>query len=223
MKISYCFFFFLISIFSYGQKDSLQLGDRYAEDQLYLSISFSQFINQPSDIENDNFSYSISGGFIKDIILNNSGTIAIAGGFGFGLDYFNHDLKIEEINSASVFSDGTSLDDNSIHMFNFELPLQLRWRSSTANKYKFWRIYAGVTFLYNLNNSVDFTEDDSTFNYNDISSYRKFQYGATLTAGYGSFNINIYYGLTSTYEDALLDNETIDTKTIKMGLAFLFL
>ena len=223
MKKLVFFTYILFSIVTFSQKDSLQLGDYYAEDQLYLSISYSQFIDQPQNIENDNFSYSLSGGFIKDIILNENGTFAIAGGVGIVADFFNHNLKIEEINNKTIFSDGTSRLANKINIVSLELPLQIRWRTSTAKKYKFWRIYGGVTFLYNLNNTVTFTENNSTITYNNISSLRKWQYGATLTAGFGKFNLTAFYGLTPLYENATLNEESLSTKTLRLGLLFYFL
>lgn len=223
MKKFVFFIFIFFSLAKFAQKNSLQIGDYYADDQLYLSISYSQFTDQPQGIENDNFSYSLSGGIIKDIILNRNGTFSIAGGVGIGADFFNHNLKIEENNNKTIFSNGTTLD-NRINIINLELPLQLRWRTSTANKYKFWRIYGGVTFLYNLRNSVSFTENNSTTEYNNISSFRKLQYGATLTAGFGKFNLNAFYGLTPLFENATLDSsESINTKTLRLGLLFYFL
>lgn len=223
MKNSIFLFYIFFSSLLFSQKDSLNLGDYYADDQLYFSISYSQFINQPQGIENDNFSYSISGGFIKDIILNSSGTFSMAGGVGIGGDFFNHNLKIEEINGESIFTDGNSTIENKINIINLELPVQLRWRTSTANKYKFWRIYAGVTFLYNLNNTITFTENNATIEYKNISSFQKWQYGATLAAGYGKFNINVFYGLTPIYGNATLNGANINTKTLKLGLVFFFL
>lgn len=223
MKKLVLFICLTFSTIVFCQKDSLQLGDYYADDQLYFSISYSQFLDQPQGIENNNFSYSLSGGFMKDIILNRNGTLSIAGGAGIGADFFNHNLKIEEIDSESVFTNGTSISDNKINLLNLELPLQIRWRTSTAKKYKFWRIYAGVTFLYNLSNTVSFNENNSSIEYKNISSLRDWQYGATLAAGYGKFNINVFYGLTPIYETAILNEESINTKTLKLGLTFFFL
>ncbi len=215
-----CIFF---SSFLYSQKDSLHLGDYYADDQLYLNIAYSQLIDQPKRIANTNFSYSLSGGFIKDIILNSSGTFSIAGGLGIGRDFFNHTLKIEEIKDRTVFSNATSSTNHKISIVNLELPIQIRWRTSSANKYKFWRIYGGVAFLYNLNNTIRFTKDNEIIEYKNISSFKKWQYGATIAAGYDRFNINVFYGLTPMYRNATLNGNNIDTKVLKLGLVLFFL
>jgi len=215
-----CIFF---SSFFYSQKDSLNLGDYYADDQLYLNIYYSQLIDQPKGIDNNNFSYSLSGGFIKDIILNNSGTFSVASGVGIGRDFFNHTLKIEEIKDVSIFLNATSSTGHKMNIVNLELPIQIRWRTSSANKYKFWRIYGGVTILYNLNNTISFTENNETIEYKNISSFKKWQYGATLTAGYDRFNLNVFYGLTPMFGNATLNGNSINTKVLKLGLVLFFL
>ena len=80
MKIFIYLFFILISFNSLAQKDVLDLGDSYADDQLYLSFSYAQFFNQPSVISKSGFSYGLSAGFLKDFILNKEGSFAFAFG-----------------------------------------------------------------------------------------------------------------------------------------------
>ena len=148
MKTAISFFLFFICVFSSvnAQKDSLNIGDKYAEDQIYATISYAQLYDQPTLISKSNFSYSLSTGFIKDIILNKQGTISIAAGVGYGFDFLNHQLKVEEINNSTVFSSDSSISSNLFKSHNLEFPLELRWRTSSANKYDFWRIYTGIKF-----------------------------------------------------------------------------
>ncbi|WP_235869085.1 porin family protein [Polaribacter aquimarinus] len=204
-----------------AQKDSLQLGDRYAEDQIYATISYAQFYNQPSVITRSSFSFALSSGFIKDIILNKKGTFAIAMGVGYGFDSFNHKLKVDEVNNTSVFSSDNSISSNFFKSHNLEFPLEIRWRTSNANKYNFWRVYTGVKFLYNLSNTFDYLDNNNMqFSYRNISSYNKFQYGLTISAGYDEFNINVFYGMTPVFNNATINGENIQTKIIKFGLIF---
>lgn len=206
-----------------AQKDSLQLGDSYAEDQLYISVSYAQFYNQPSIIARSRFSYGLSAGFLKDITLNRRGTISFALGFGYGYDFFNHKLKVEDINNTTSFYEGSTLNSNIFKSHNLEFPLELRWRTSNAQKYDFWRIYGGVKFLYNLSNTFQFVENSTTYSYKNVNSFRKLQYGLTLSAGFDEFNINVFYSLTPMFEDASLNGETINTSILKVGLIFYFL
>lgn len=214
--------FITINVFS--QRESLNLGDRYAEDQIYASVSFAQFDDQPSIISKSSFSYSISTGFIKDFILNKQGSFSIAAGVGYGFDLFNHKLKVEEINNATSFSSDLTISGNIFKSHNLEFPLEIRWRTSTANRYDFWRVYAGIKFMYNLSNKFQFEDSNNTsFQYSNVSAYNNLQYGLTLSAGYDEFNINIFYGLTPIFNDATINGETINTKILKFGLIFYIL
>lgn len=214
----------MFSLVVFSQKDSLAIGDRYSDDQLYFSISYSQFNEQPSNITKSNFSYSLSGGFIKDIILNKPGTISIAAGVGYGFDFFNHQLQVDEINDATVFSSNSSSSENVYKAHNLEFPLELRWRTSTAQKYKFWRIYTGVKFMYNLNNKFQYIDNASTqFKYNNVGAYNKFQYGLTLSVGQSRYNANVFYGLSPVFKNAFISGDPINTKILKFGLIFYLL
>ncbi|QXP64110.1 porin family protein [Polaribacter sp. HaHaR_3_91] len=225
MKTALTLFIILINVIgSFAQKDSLNLGDRYAEDQIYVAVSYAQFIDQPQEIFKSNFSYGLSVGFLKDVILNKQGNVSIAAGVGYGFDFFNHELKVEEINNATDFSSDASISANLFKSHNLEFPLEFRWRTSTANKYSFWRIYGGVKFSYNLSNKFQFDDENgNTFKYKDVSNYNKLQYGLTLSTGYDEFNINLYYGLTPVFENSTINGEVINTKILKFGLIFYLL
>jgi len=217
-------YFLLISFLTFAQKDSLSLGDRYADDQVYFSVSYSQLYNQPTGITKSNFSYAISGGFIKDIILNKSGTIAIAGGIGLGYDFFNHELKVDEVVGTTVFTNDITTSKNIFKSYNLEFPFEIRWRTSTAIKYNFWRIYTGVKFLYNLDNNFQYIDANSNLiKYRKVSSYNKLQYGLTISAGYDAFTMNVFYGLSPVFKNGLLNGKAVDTKILKFGLIFYFL
>ena len=217
-------YFLLISFLTFAQKDSLSLGDRYADDQVYFSVSYSQLYNQPTGITKSNFSYALSGGFIKDIILNKSGTIAIAGGIGLGYDFFNHELKVDEVGGTTVFTNDITTSKNIFKSYNLEFPFEIRWRTSTAIKYNFWRIYTGVKFLYNLDNNFQYIDANSNLiKYRKVSSYNKLQYGLTISAGYDAFTMNVFYGLSPVFKNGLLNGKAVDTKILKFGLIFYFL
>lgn len=225
MNKNFLFSFLLIfPLFIYSQKDSLNLGDRYSDDQIYLSISYSQLNDQPSTITKSNFSYSLSGGFMKDIILNKTGTISLAAGIGYGYNFFNHELKVDEVGGNTLFTNDNSISENVFKAHNLEFPLELRWRTSTAKRYNFWRVYTGIKFLYNINNKFEYLDLNSNqFKYSNVSAYNKLQYGLTISAGYDEFNINLFYGLTPIFNNGVINGENVDTKILKFGLIFYFL
>jgi hypothetical protein len=223
-KVIPTLFLLLITANAFSQKDSLNLGDRYADDQIYAAISFAQFFEQPSVITKSSFSYALSAGFIKDITLNKQGNISVAAGIGYGFNFFNHKLKVEEINNTTSFSNDATISANIFKSHNLEFPLEFRWRTSTANSYSFWRVYTGIKFMYSLSNKFQFEDsNNNVFKYSNISAYNKLQYGLTLSAGYDAFNIRVFYGLSPVFKDATINGETINTKILKLGLMFYFL
>ena len=54
---------------------------------------------------------------------------------------------------------------------------------------------------------------------------RDFQYGLTLNVGYNTFNIHIYYALSSLFNDGIIvqSGEAIEYKPLKVGLIFYIL
>jgi hypothetical protein len=179
---------------------------------------------QPSTITRSGFSYGLSSGFLKDIILNKKGTFSFALGLGYGFDFFNHKLKVEELNNVSVFSADNTLSSNTYFSHNLEVPFEIRWRTSTANKYKFWRVYTGVKFLYNFSNRFEnVASNEVKTAYSDVSAYNALQYGLTFSAGYDAFNFHVFYGMSPQYKDAKMRNEVIDSSVLKFGLIFYFL
>jgi hypothetical protein len=106
-----------------------------------------------------------------------------------------------------------------------ELPIEFRWRTSTLEKYKFWRVYTGITFSYILNS---FSVGES---YADVVSItkaievEKLQYSLTLAAGYGTWNFYVNYSLTPFFKKntELTNGENLDMSTFKLGLMFYFL
>ena len=99
MKKIFLLFLFTLSLNISAQKDSLQLGDKYLEDQLYLGISYIQLFSQPDNVIGSGFSYGFNSGYIKDISLVKSGRLALGIGIGYAYDYSLTNLS--EFNSGS--------------------------------------------------------------------------------------------------------------------------
>jgi hypothetical protein len=216
-------FFLVLSFFNiyvFSQNDSLRLGDKYWEDQLYMSISYDIMRNQPSNAETTGFSYSISFGYIKDIPFTKKGNFSAGIGVGYGYNSFNHDLQVLDNNTLQLAS---NIASNKLRTHNLEFPIQLRWRTSDAVTYSFWRIYAGLKINYNLNNKFSYVLNDQLVEFSNIDIFNKFQTGLELSAGYGAFNFYMYYGLSSVYKNATVNSEEVSSKITKFGLIFYLL
>lgn len=223
MKKLIFLFFITCSLTSVAQKDSLQLGDRYAEDQLYVMVSYNQLFNQPAMVKGSGFSYGLSTGFMKDIILNKQGSISMALGVGYNFDLLNHGLTISEENNNITFQVDNSGATNKLLLHNLEFPFELRWRGSDAQTYKFWRVYMGVKASYNLSNNFKFTNETNSFSYSNVSNYNTWQYGLTLSVGYDVFTAHVYYGLNPILKDTSLGTADISSKIMRIGLIFYLL
>ena len=207
----------------FSQKDSLQIGDKYLEDQLYLNFTYNVLANQPAGVNNSGFSYGFSAGFIKDIPFNKERNLGVGVGLGYGFDSFNHGLKVSKINNQVTFEVDNNLTSNKLRLHNIELPIEFRWRTSTAKEYNFWRVYAGIKLSYNFSNRFEYISNNNTFTFKDVSRYNKFQTGLTLSAGYAAFNFYFYYGLTPILKNSSLGTAAISTNIMKFGLSFYIL
>ena len=223
MKKLIFFFFIGCSSISFSQKDSLQLGSKYAEDQLYFLISYNQLFDQPSLVKGSGFSYGLSAGFMKDLILNKKGSISVALGFGYNYDLLNHGLTIAKENNEVTFQADNYGAINTLTIHNLEFPFEFRWRDSDAQTYKFWRVYMGVKASYNVSNNFKFTDQSNSFSFKNVSRFNSWQYGLTLSVGYDVFTAHMYYGLTPMLKDTMLGTTDISSKTMRIGLIFYFL
>ncbi|CAL2102793.1 OMP_b-brl_2 domain-containing protein [Tenacibaculum sp. 190130A14a] len=206
-----------------AQKDSLQLGDRYLEDQLYMNVSYNVLTGQPNGVNSSGFSYGVSAGYIKDIPLSKQGNYAFGIGLGYSYDSFNHSLKLVQNNSTISFEVDAQSTSNVFRLHNLELPIQLRWRTSDAVTYSFWRVYAGLVVRYNFYNGFTNTTNGVTSRVTNVANFNNWQTALTLSAGYGTFNFYVSYGISPLFKNATLNGQTIDTKVLKLGLSFYLL
>ena len=223
MKNILPFLFILVFSNVYSQKDSLNLGDRYLEDQLYFGVTYNQLFDQPAEVKGSGFSYGFNTGYIKDIPIVKSGKLALGVGIGYAFDSFNHGLKVSTVNNDVVFEVDGNLISNKLRLHYIELPIEFRWRTSTANRFKFWRIYTGVKLSYNIKNTFSYSTTTNTFDYSNVNRFNKLQYGLTISAGYAAFNFNLYYGLTPLLKDATVGANNIPSKVLRIGFIFYFL
>lgn len=215
MKHYFSLIAFIFSVQFFAQSESLELGEKYLEDQLYILLSYNSLNNQPIEAGSTGFSYGFSTGYIKDIPLTKKGNWSLGLGLGYGYDNFKHELVYD--NTGSFTIDNT-LISNKFSLHNIELPIQFRWRTSDAVTYSFWRIYAGFKLSYNLHNSFNYIKNSQDFGYTNISNYRKFQTGLEISLGYSAFNFYMFYGLTPIYKNTLINGAKVNSKMVKFGL-----
>jgi len=199
-----------------AQVDSTFVDDKYLEDQIYFGLTYIQLLNLPDQISQSGFSYGLAGGFIKDFPLNKRRNIGLGVGLGYGFNnyYFNVHLNVVE----PADEDGT-IRNNKLILHSVELPIELRFRSSTAVKYKFWRFYPGVKLAYKFAQNTSFGKSID-FDVDDIIEVNDFLYGLTFSVGYNKWNLYTYYGLNDLFTQTSNNDYDIKINDFKIGLIF---
>ena len=210
----------------YSQQDSISSGDDfYKEDQFYIGATYNLLGKKPNDLTQSGFSSGIHFGMIKDMPLNKQRNKAIGIGLGYSFNSFNHNLLIDKDSngdlSYSILDDSDTYSKNKYTNQLVELPIEFRWRTSTSTEYKFWRIYTGFKLGYLVTSTTKYKGDLGSLKNHDISDFNKLQYGLTLSAGYNTWNLYLYYGLNPIFsKEAILNGEEMETNTLKVGLMF---
>lgn len=198
----------------------------YREDQFYLGITYNLLNNKPNGVSQNKFSSGFHFGFIRDMPINKRRNKSIGVGLGLSFNSYNQNLLISENNkdvNFSVLGDDVNYSKNKFYTSVVELPIQFRWRTSTAKEYSFWRIYTGVKFGYVFSNSSKYEGEPENIRIKQIDSFNTLQYGLTLSAGYSTWNFHLYYGLNPIFDATTIDNNPIDMSDVKIGLMFYIL
>ncbi|TGV02371.1 porin family protein [Flavivirga rizhaonensis] len=222
-------FFLMHFVYCFAQEiNDKEVDSLYREDQFYAGVTYNLLGNMPKDVEQSGFSLGFHLGFIKDMPINKNRNVAIGVGLGYSSNSFNQNLLVDKDNMGkatySVLKDNNTFIKNKFSNHLIELPIEFRWRTSTATEYDFWRIYTGFKLGYVFTHTTKYRGDLGRIRYTNIEDFNNFQYGLTLSAGYNTWNIFLYYALNPIFSsDANLDGNKIDMNTIKIGLMFYIL
>lgn len=222
-------FFIIPFAFAQENNETKTIDSKYREDQFYFGITYNLLSKKPSNVSQNGFSTGIHFGMMRDMPINSNRNKSIAIGLGLSFNSFNQNMLIaEDANKAISFStidnNVTPFTKNKFYNHLLELPLEYRWRTSTAEEYKFWRIYTGVKFGYVLANASKFEGAPNDVKLKGIDEFNEFQYGLTLSAGYNTWNFYVYYALNPIFKKGnFVNSDALDTKALKVGLMFYIL
>ena len=147
-------------------------------------------------------------------------------GLGFALSSTNSNLMFDEdsfLENATVIDPG-SFKKNKWNVSKLELPIEIRWRTSTAEIYKFWRVYLGFKTSYLLSSRYKFESENLSYKLKSLP-FRKVNTGVMLNAGNNTWNLSLYMGLKPVFNDEFgkLNPELKDLKDFSVGLIFYIL
>ncbi|MDB4175924.1 PorT family protein [Flavobacteriaceae bacterium] len=224
-----CCLFCVNALFAQNEVALDSLDTTYREDQFYFGITYNALVDTPELVDTRGLTGSVHFGFTRDMPINKRRNLSVALGIGASFDEYGSTLFIgEDQANRTIF---TSLSDNDVtydvnrfSTSSIEVPLEFRWRSSSAQNYTFWRFYAGVRLGYTYWYKSSFKQDGNTVTQTDIPEFNNMRLGATLSLGYNTVNFYAYYGITPFFDNAVTTNGTpIDMRTLKLGLLFFIL
>lgn len=214
-------------VFSQDTQDKA-IDSLYKEDHFYAGITYNLLGKTPNNFKQSGFSTGFHFGYIKDMPINENRNVAIGIGIGYSANSFNQNLLVIKRASGdfnySILTDENTFTKNKFSMHLIELPIEFRWRTSTPTDYDFWRIYMGFKLGYVLTHTTKYVGDLGTLKHNDVDDFNDYQYGLTLSIGYGTWNLHLYYALNAIFSNkAVINNDSIDMNAIKVGLMFYIL
>lgn len=225
-KITAIFILTLIPFFVVSQDNvSVDFDTKYREDQLYFGVTYNALINAPDELSQTGFSPGFNIGIIRDFPINTNRNVALGLGLGYSINSYSQNLKIstnEAGNYDYYFLSNSAFQKNRFFYHTIDIPFEIRWRTSTAQRYKFWRIYAGLKASYVLSSKAFFESSSQSITTKNLS-LKQWLFGLTLSAGYNNWNGYLYYGLSPLFEGATWQQNNIDMKALKVGLMFYFL
>lgn len=227
---------FLVSFFNaFSQEDvkaevkpAVKIDSLYREDQFFFSVTYNMFTDIPQKFKQNKFSLGLSGGFLRDMPINKTRTVSIAAGLGFSYQNYYQNLTVSKDGAGAAVYNVNSYSEfvsNRYRQYSVDLPIEFRWRNSTYESTKFWRIYAGVKLSYVFSNTSILDDGENTYRINNNDAINKFQYGPYLSTGYNTWNLYLYYGLSPLFKDGTttLSGEKLTMKTLNAGLIFYIL
>ena len=219
-------FFFLFSLLFLNQLSFTQSNkskEDYREDQFFFGSSY--FIQtQPIDeFKQNGFSGNFQFGFIRDFPLNDSSTKAIGIGFGYERNFFTSNIQPVESDSNIDYRIVVSRfleSKNKISFSSLVIPLEFRWRRSSIDQYKFWRIYSG----FKLKKNFPIYSNPSYGSEITIDDVEDWTTSIYINAGYNTWNISLEYDLNPLLKNKKTTNgENLNISFFRLGLVFYLL
>lgn len=226
MKALHFLLLILLSPILWSQQADTQ-DLRYLEDQFYIGLTYNALLERPQGVNQRSLSYGLQGGFIKDIPLNGKRTFALGMGVGYGINSYYSNLVASSENGTIQYDVTTDIEGfrrSKVETHSLEFPIELRWRNSNPEDYKFWRIYPGIRMAYTFSSRSKLATESGkdAFQNDDL---RSFQYGAMINLGYNTFNLHVYYGLNNLFNDGVrtVDGAELGIRPLRLGLIFYIL
>jgi hypothetical protein len=199
----------------------------YREDQFYFNVSFNNIQNAPSGLKQNKISSSLAFGFLRDMPINKSRTFSIAAGLGYTKNILNENLYTYDTSNSNnsilayeIISSDIYYSKNRLTTHYIDLPIEIRWRNSTFESHKFWRIYTGFKLSYLIADNYKFANDLNAITIKNDPNLNKFQYGCYIASGWNSLNVYFYYGLNPIFKSTEVNGQSNKMNNFNLGFQF---
>lgn len=232
MRIYFLLFFLIMGKVCFAQlltydeqKPKAKIDSLYREDQFYFGITYNVVVATPQGYSKDKIAAGFTGGFLRDMPINNSRTMAIAAGLGTTYNSYNNNIGISGTGNQPNYTilEAGTYTKNKLSTLTADVPIELRWRTSTFESTQFWRIYAGFKLSYLLYDRQVSETNSGTFIIKNNKDLNKLGYSTYLAAGYNSFTVYLNYGLNSLFGKGKIGEEKIQLQNVNLGLIFYIL
>lgn len=200
----------------------------YREDQIYATISYNLVQEKPEGYSQNSVSTGVTFGVLRDFPVNTARTYAIAAGLGYSYNNIKHNLLVTENPSGNTYTiqPESNFGRNKLVLHYLELPIEFRWRNSTASDHRFWRVYLGFKLSYLLYDKAQFEDFENVpkVKIKGDNNLNNWVYGAYISAGWNTWNLYAYYGISPIYKDAVTDTgRKLTLNSLNLGLMFYIL
>ena len=215
------FFLLFFTQLSFTQLDISK--DFYREDQFYFGSSYFIQTEPIEDFKQNGFSGNFQFGFIRDLPLNKNSTKAIGIGLGYERNFFTSNIQPIETNGNIDYRIVVSRfleSKNKISFSSFVIPIEYRWRRSSIDEYKFWRIYSG----FKIKKNFPLYSNPSYGSEITIDEIEDWTTSIYLNAGYNTWNISLEYDLNPILKNKKTSSgENLNISFFRLGLVFYIL
>ncbi len=223
IRIKLFLFLSLLITFEFSFSQSNIQNESYREDQIYLGTSYFIQTESLSNFKQNGFSGNFQFGFIRDFPINNKSTNALGIGLGYERNFFTSNIQPSQSNGIIDYRIVVSRfleSKNKISFSSLVFPFEFRFRKSTIDEYKFWRIYSGLKLKKNfpIYSNPSYGSEIKIDQINDWTT------SIYMNAGYNTWNISLEYDLNPILKDkTTIEGENLNISFFRLGLVFYLL
>ena len=205
------------------------INTKYLEDQIYVGLTYNYLANKATNVVQHNLSYVINFGFIRDLPINEKRNIGFGAGLGLAYDIVYNNMVVNKIDGNYTYSIVEHFRDQNIsrnyfRTYSVELPIEFRYRTSTPQSHKFWRIYTGARLSYIFSATSLYTTNEVSLFFDNFAIMRSFQLKPYIAFGYNALNFFVQYNVTPLLKNTYTtDGTNLKSNILQIGLMFYIL